>query len=331
MAGLDTRVTDRLAAVPLGEELRRMGYNECNTFDVLGLGPYAPYRPVYKGRIAIPQRGGHTAEMGYDVLVHFHGHTAVMKTLAQVARGIAFVGIDLGLGSGAYSDPFIPQRATTTLLASITRALQKHTGDERAHIRRLALSAWSAGYGAVNEILKSDSDSVDAVVLLDALHAAWDPAVNYTGTPDAVCPGPIGPTIEYARNAIRTDKILVFTHSTIDPVSYPSTEITAEYLIQQFGLKPVYAKHTAEPFGLTASVDRGNLHIWSYSGDNKRAHCSHIGHIERIVRDILEPAWGTPPMARDVEPTPAPKLGGPQEYDQRASVGAQDGARRATN
>ena len=311
LSHLGRLLRDPLAAVPLGDELRRQGYNECNTYDVLGLGPYSPYRRVYKGQIAIPQRGGHTADFGYDVLVHFHGHTAVMKTLAQVARGITYVGIDLGLGSGAYSDAFPTRAHANKLLVSITRALQEHANDPRAHIRHLALSAWSAGYGGVNELLKHISDDVDAVVLLDGLHAAWSPVSGRRGTLDAVTAGPIQPTLDFANQALEGQKLFIFTHSTIDPVSYPSTEMTAMFLEQQLGLVPLKSAPSADRYGLTSTVDRGGLHIWSYSGNDKQAHCSHIAHIEHVVRDVLEPEWNTPPMARDVAPTPAPNLGKP--------------------
>lgn len=300
---------EKLAAVPLSDALRRRGYSECNPYDALGLGPYAPYRSVSMGRIAIPRRGGHTGTMGYDVLVHFHGHTAVRKTIVQVARGIAYVGIDLGIGSGAYSDAFAAPDAFTTLLASITRALQESSGDDRAHIRHLALSAWSAGYGAVNEILKHGDDGVDAVILLDGLHARWDPAARNARLERSVTDSSIAPVVAFARRALRGEKLFVFTHSDVDPVSYPSTHLTADFLVERLGLRQVPRSGGDEPFGLLATADRAGLHIWSYAGDDKPAHCSHIAHIERAVRDILEASWDTPPMARDLPSTPAPTIG----------------------
>src|ERR1700690_1683446 len=51
-----------LTAQALTPELRHRGYNECNPYDFVGLGPYAPYRKLRVGRIAIPQKGGHTKD-----------------------------------------------------------------------------------------------------------------------------------------------------------------------------------------------------------------------------------------------------------------------------
>lgn len=298
-----------LTAQALTPELRHRGYNECNPYDFVGLGPYAPYRKLRVGRIAIPQKGGHTKDFGYDVVVHFHGQTAMRMTLAQVARGVAFVGIDLGIASGAYSDAFAAPEAWPQLKRSIESALRAQSGDSRAHIRHVALTAWSAGYGAINEILKHDKDGIDAVVLLDGLHAAWDPTHANRATGADVTAGPIAPTLEFAKLALKGQKIFVFSHSEVDPVTYPSTRLTADMFLRELGLKRHNVSSGSDQFGLYGTVDTRGVHIWSYRGGDKPAHCTHLAHIDRAVRDILEPAWHTPAMDRNVPMTPAPKLG----------------------
>ncbi len=298
-------------ASPLTPALRRQGYNECNPFDFVGLGPYAPYRKLRVGRIAIPQRGGHTKDFGYDVLVHFHGHNAMRMTLAQVAKGVSFVGIDLGNGSGPYSDEFASPDAWPALRESIENALRAHSQQPKAHIRHLGLMAWSAGYGAVNEILKRHAEQIDAVVLLDGLHAGWDPSRTTKRSVNDVAAGPIQPTLEYARRAALGEKLFIFSHSEIDPVTYPSTSLTAQFLLRELEVPSNAASQPAGNFGLLSSADQNGLHVWSYAGNDKPAHCTHLGHVERVVREILEPAWQTPAMDRNVPFTPAPKLGAP--------------------
>lgn len=296
-------------AKSLTDAMRKRGYNECNPYDFVGLGPYAPYRKLSLGRIAIPQKGGHTADYGYDVVVHFHGQTALRTTLAQIAKGVAFVGIDLGLGSGPYSDEFTSRQAWPTLRDSIENALKAQSGSADAHIRHVALSAWSAGYGAVNEILKYHTREIDAVVLLDGLHAAYDQRLPNSYGPNKVVAGPIEPTVEFARLALAGDKIFIFTHSNVDPMLYPSTGHTARFLLDELGLAKQPAPPSDDPFGLSGAVDVLGFHLWAYRGNDKPAHCSHLTHIDRAVRDILEPAWDTPAMDRSVPPTPAPQLG----------------------
>ncbi len=298
-----------LMAKSLPEALRRRGYNECNPYDFMGLGPYAAYRRLSVGRIAIPQKGGHTPDYGYDVVVHFHGQTALRTTLVQVAKGVAFVGIDLGNGSGPYSDEFTSRQSWPVLRESIEDALKAHSGEANAHIRNVALMAWSAGYGAVNEILKYHTREIDAVVLLDGLHAGWEQRVGRGFGPSKVVAGAIEPTVEFARLALAGDKIFVFTHSEVDPVLYPSTGATAQFLLNELGLTMQPAAATDDPFGLVAAADVLGFHVWSYRGNDKPAHCTHLSHVDRAVRDIIEPAWDTPAMDRDVAPTPAPRLG----------------------
>src|SRR5688572_21371289 len=55
---------------PLTEEQRRNGFDECNVYDRLGFGPYSSWVQLPLGKMLIPDKGGHTPEMGYDVLLH---------------------------------------------------------------------------------------------------------------------------------------------------------------------------------------------------------------------------------------------------------------------
>ncbi len=301
---------EELEPQPLTDVLRKKGFHECNPHDPIGLGPYAPYKNLYMGRIAIPQKGGHTDDMGFDVVIHFHGHSAVRKTVVQVARGVAYVGIDKGLGSGKYSNAFQRPDVFPKLLSSIESALKQHTHDDGAHIRHLALSAWSAGYGAVNEILKHGDERVDAVVLLDGLHAAWNPAhPKHDGTIASLSSQPLQPTFDFAKKALNGDKIFIFTHSDVDPVKYPSTHATADLLLSQLGLSRTPLGAGDGPFAEVAKVDQAGFHLWSYKGRNELAHCSHISHITEALH-LIESAWDTPPLDRNVPFTPAPKLGG---------------------
>ncbi len=301
-----------LRAQPITDEMRRRGIHECNPPDPLGLGPYAPYRHVTQGRIAIPQRGAHTPDLGFDVLVHFHGADPTRKTLVQVARGVAFVAVDKGMGSGPYADAFLMKDRWPGLKASITSALRAHTGDQRAHIRHLGLSAWSAGYGAVNQIVKQDADGVDAVILLDALHGSWrfGSAERDHDRTSSVDLGYIAPIVEYARRAQQGEKLFVLTHSRIDPKQYPGVGITADALLHELGEQRTEVREPAGLLTQVGAVDTKGLHVWSFDGRNERTHCAHISLIARALTTVVEPAWDTPAMDRDVASTPAPELGG---------------------
>ncbi len=313
---------------PLTDVLRKKGFHECNPHDPIGLGPYSPFRNLRMGRIAIPQKGGHTADMGFDVVIHFHGYNAVRKTLVQVANGVAYVGIDKGLGSGPYSKAFRRPDVYPALLRSVESALKQHTHDDGAHIRKVALSAWSAGYGAVNEILKHGDERVDAVILLDGLHAAWNPAASKRdGSLRSLSSHTLTPTFRFAKKALQGEKIFIFSHSKVNPEKYPSTYHTADLLLRDLGLSRTPVKGDGSPFEQKSGVDSGGLHIWYYGGTNEAAHCAHIPVMARALR-VIESEWSTPALDRKVPFTPAPKLGGGGDNEVTATldVGVVKGA-----
>lgn len=303
--GLLAAQPTRLSVQPLSAEQRAKGYHECNPADPLGIGPYKPYRNLCMGRMLVPQSGGFTADGGYDVVVHFHGYEATRKTLVQVARGVVYVGIDKGLNSGPYERAFAAPEAFPTLLRSIEKGLQAESGNPNAHVRHLALTAWSAGYGAVNAILRRHADAVDAVVLLDGLHGSWD-AVPNRDPREPLTASSIAPTVEFARRAVRGEKIFIFSHSAIDPVEYPSTTETADLLLLELGVKRAAVQPGSSAFGQDSEAKSGGFYVWSYKGRNELAHCAHIPLMARALH-IIEPAWQTPPMDRNVAMNPPPK------------------------
>jgi hypothetical protein len=297
---------DGLEPEPLTDELRAKGFSECNPHDPIGLGPYGPYERLSLGRALIPQKGGHTDDMGFDVLVHFHGGDAIRKTLVQVTRGLVLVLVDKGAGGGGYSRAMSSPAAYPELRRSIEGTLKRHCRDGRAHIRHLALSSWSAGSVAINKVLAQEHDAIDAVIVLDGLHAGYKPGVTKFPALPNLNVAFIQPALDLSRRALRGETMFVLTHSDVDPGTYPSTALTADLLLHELGLKRSRVHPGADPYGQTSAVDQQGLHVWGYRGREQMAHCSHIRHIARIVTEILEPAWDTPRMDRSVPATAIP-------------------------
>jgi hypothetical protein len=291
---------------PLTPALRSKGYGECNPPDPLALGPYAPYARLSLGRILIPQKGGHTPDMGYDVLVHFHGAEAVRKLLVQVARGVVLVLVDKGVGGAGYARALGSPLAYPQLRRSIEGALVRHSGDKRAHIRRMAVSSWSAGTVAIGKLLQQRQPGIDAFVILDGLHGSWKQGARRVPDPDALDARFIQRELDLARRARRGKPTFVLTHTRVDPVKYPSTGVTASLLLRELRLKPTPLDPGRDPFGQISTLDVEGLHVWGFAGNKELAHCSQLFLMPRIVTELLEPAWGTPAMDRSVPPTPHP-------------------------
>jgi hypothetical protein len=269
---------------------RRGGINPCMTPDP-GFGIYDRWQNVSTGQALMPHSGGLTKSGGFDLIVHFHGHEAIRKEFVKSAKGIVLVGIDLGIGSGAYQQGFSSPATFTNLLASVEAAMQKHSGNPNAHVRKLALSSWSAGYGATDQILRQPAGKkVDAVILLDSLHAGYADDQS-----KALKPGQLDPFIAFAKRAAKKETFMFQSHSSIIPPGYASTTEVAEFVVGQLGGKP---KRTSRKDVLGLDMidrfDKGNYHMRGYTGDDKPDHCAHIGLMTDLVRVHLNSRWKTP-------------------------------------
>ena len=296
-----------LKVEPLTPELRAKGFSECNPYDPLGLGPYAPFARLPLGKILIPQKGGHTSDMGYDVLIHFNGADAVRKLLVQTAGGMVLVLVDKGTGGGRpYGRALGSARVFPQLRASIEKALQGHSASNSAHIRKLAVSSWSAGTAAIGKLLAQNQPGIDAIVILDGLHGAWKQGKRRVQQLASLDERFLEKEIAFARRAKRGEVIFVLTHSAVDPVTFPATSTTAHLLLSELGGLQETLSHDGSKFQQLTRFDEKGLHVWGYAGNDQPAHCAQLFVMPRIVREVLESSWQTPAMDRSVSPTPHP-------------------------
>jgi len=270
---------------------RRGGIHPCMTPDP-GWGLYDPWSNAPSiGQMVAPRKGGITKTGAFDLIVHFHGHEPIRKEFVKTAKGSVLVGIDLGIGSGAYSSGFASPQVFTQLIASVEAAMAKKTGNKNAHVRHLALSSWSAGYGAIEQILRQPAGKrVEAVVLLDSLHTGYVDEHSH-----ALKTQQIDVFVDYAKRAAKKQTFMYMSHSSIIPPGYASTTEVASYVIGELKGKPKKAKR-ADVLGLDMirRFDKGDFHVRGYTGDDKPDHCAHIGLMADIIRVHLEPRWKTP-------------------------------------
>lgn len=276
---------------------RLRGYSACMV-PPKGYGNYTRWKNLSLGHVILPKTGGKTDDGGFDVVLHFHGHEAVRNGFVEVADGTVLAAVDLGVGSGVYEDTFARKELLPEMLDSLTSVLKSHSGDPRAHVRNLALSSWSAGYGAVVNVLKHHADKVDAVVLLDSLHAGYVKGPPHDmNALHGVHVGSIAPILPFAKRAAAGEKILYLTHSAVRPPGYAATSEVASFLLHALAIDRSPATGIT-PLGieLTTEARVGGLSVKGYKGDDEVAHCAHVELLGHVVRDVLEPRWGTPSM-----------------------------------
>jgi hypothetical protein len=165
------------------------------------------------------------------LFIHFHGGTWLPEVAAERLVDTAVISIQIGAGSSAYAKPFGDERL-------FARLLNEAESKVPLKFAPVTLTAWSAGYGAVREILQvsANYERVDRVLLIDGLH---------TGYVDGK-PGPQESKIEtdkleiflrFARDAVAGHKQMIITHSEIFPGTFASTTETADWLLAQLGLQ----------------------------------------------------------------------------------------------
>ena len=265
--------------------------NPCMTADP-GWGVYDKWsRRISMGQLLAPQTGGLTSSGGFDLIVHFHGHYPIRKEFVKEAKGIVLVAIDLGVGSGAYSNAFSNPQAFPRLIESVEKEMARRSGRKKTHVRKLALSSWSAGYGAVGKILEQEwGKKVDALILLDSVHAGYADAKAKT-----LEVGQIEPFLEFARQAARGRKLMFQSHSSIIPPGYASTREVSDYMVRKLGGK-LRKGHRSDVLGLTLfeRYDRRGYHVRGYKGNDKPDHCAHIGLMKDVLKVHINPRWRSP-------------------------------------
>jgi hypothetical protein len=177
------------------------------------------------GRLFVPPEFA----SGGPLLFFFHGG-AWLPELAAARNGMAVVAVQAGSGSGTYARLFENPDRFPDLVKEAEAKSGMHFGD-------VLLGGWSAGCGAVRQILKSPAsyDRMAGALLIDGIHSDYSDGK----------PGPLESEIntdnldiwvQLGRDAIAGKKRAVITHSEIFPGTFASTTETADYLLRTLGV-----------------------------------------------------------------------------------------------
>lgn len=203
----------------------------------------------------------------FPLFIHFHGATWLAEVAAAHDGRWAAIAVNVGSGSAAYAGPFRDSQAFGRLLSSAEAAAG-------VSFDPIGLTAWSAGYGAIREILKTKEyyDRVQFVLLLDGLHAGYlngrpGPRESTLTTKD------LEVFVRYARDAKAKKKQFIVTHSEIFPGTFASTTETADYLLQQLDLKrrPVLQWGPMRTQQISAA-GQGDFRVLGYAGNSAPDH-----------------------------------------------------------
>lgn len=218
-----------------------------------------------------------------DLLIHFHGAPFVaMQAVHNLKRPMALAVVQQGSGSSVYAVPFVDVAVYPRLL----KAIQDKLGVDR--IGKVYFSSFSAGYGAVRELLKAHENRIDGIVLLDGLHTDYVPDATPLAQGGELNVEKMKGFLAFAQKAVKGDKKMLITHSEIFPGTYASTTETADWLIMELGLKrnPILEWG---PMGMqqVSETQKGNFEVRAFVGNTAPDHVDHLHGLEAFLEVML--------------------------------------------
>lgn len=204
------------------------------------------------------------------LLLFFHAGTWIPEVAAEQNR-LVVIGVQAGSGSGTYARLFDdPQRFGRLVAEAESKSGMKFT--------RVLLAGWSAGNGAIRQILRTSESyaRVDGILSIDGIHTDYPdghpgPQESKLGT------GNLAVWIQFARDAIAGRKRMIVTHSEIFPGTFASTTETADYMVTQLGI-PCRPVLKWGPMGLQqlSEARAGRFLLMGFAGNSAPDHVDQL-------------------------------------------------------
>jgi hypothetical protein len=232
---------------------------------------------TYNGNVVYVPEGCSGA---YDVVLHFHGAHPYVKELVVKAQLRAVVAVfNAGNGAERYGQAFQAPGALSSIIRQVALAAAPLCGDAAAKPRRVALSAWSAGYAAAEKLVTRAEDRarVDAILLADGLHAGFTDPYRRAFAPNA-----LQTFRDWGELAKRGEKLFAITHSTIATDGYASTTECSKLLLKELNVPAQ---------GQFVSGQAGSFSVQGSAGEDKAAHIAQFRQMDATLLSKLRTHW----------------------------------------
>lgn len=273
---------------PMTEDVRKHGRIEQKEYPGLAFEIANLFtKPL---QVFVPQRSQKAKT--FDLLIHFNGAAFVTEYAAQNYNGhLIGVTLNIGAGSQVYNDAFVDSarfiRMVDTIVAEAC-ALLHHT----VKLRRVILSGFSAGYGAIRRIISSESNykRVDAVLLLDGIHASYVPERRVIAEGGRIDSAGVLSYVNFARDAAsrKSRKRFLITHSEIFPGIYASTTEATDFILRSLSTKRVPVLNWG-PVGMQqiSAARKNHFAVMGFAGNTARDHVDHLHGISWFLNRLL--------------------------------------------
>jgi hypothetical protein len=277
----------------------RIGYFAAALFVCLGTLASAATVPTATGRsftlsdpawkVFIPStyvaRPGNVA----DLLVHFHGDPQTFWNNAKFANlNTIIVTVNYNGLSSAYETPFSNAALFQQLMdEALTKVRQQSDIPDNLNWDKIGVSSFSAGYGAVRQILKSATyrNDIDCLLAADSLYASFTSGTDHTPLDSQMAD--YRTYANLAATATAGGKTFIFSHSQVPTFTYCETRECADDLMAWVGT-------TASPINTTGlgtlafyrHAKKGNFEVWGATGSDGDSHLEHLQNIGQFLEEL---------------------------------------------
>jgi hypothetical protein len=261
---------------------------------LLAAGPVAAQLPTATGRqftlsnaawkLFIPSTYQYRSGNVADVLVHFHGDPQTYWNNTQYAKlNAMIVTVNYSGLSSAYSTPFSNASLFQTVVnEALIKARAEADIPDSLQWDKLGVSSFSAGYGAVREILKSSTyrNDIDALRAADSLYAS----TAGDGTP---LDSQMVDYKTFAAAAKAGTKTFLFSHSQVPTYTYETTGECGDELMQSLGISAsAYNVNGLGTLNFYRHAKSDNFELWGALGTNGDSHLEHLRYIGEFLKGL---------------------------------------------
>jgi hypothetical protein len=229
------------------------------------------------GTLFVPEKVKNTR--GVKLLLFFHGGDWLAEVAVTRLRNMAVISVQAGAGSSTYANLFQDSERFPKLIAYAE-------GKSGLKFSEVDLGGWSAGCGALRQILKDHAsyERVSRVLCIDGIHTGY-----VSGKPgpeeSQIDTDGLQVWLQLGRDAIAGKKRLIITHSEIFPGTFASTTETGDYLLREWRLKP----HPVVRWGpmktqILSEVKSARLLVIGFAGNSAPDHVDELHSLPEYLR-----------------------------------------------
>lgn len=259
---------------------------------------------VGPGQLYVPESFA-PAGASFDVLIHFHGHAdVVVESAARARLNAVVVVVNMKKGS-KYHDHFRDPAALASLLDQARTQMEKR-GLSGAEVRRVALSSFGSGSGALTTILNAPAgaERADAALIFDGLHVRWVDEEKR----ERVDPNEISPLVRFAEAARDGKKLLGITHSGPKGAEHADARAVADAILEATGVAREAHLESPDAVDLEGGgklfhdgkvqrlepesrAHKGGLHVLGYANRAAGHQPAHLVQMSVTLLPLLVERW----------------------------------------